>query len=132
MKLSRQLWRRQRKVLLFLLLITAQWEEHSMTVVLDISPQKAVATPCLSDPDRWAEAGNDAGLKALCRGCPRRWLCAKEAVETPGAEGMWAGVHLPHEGRVRTFALRQLRSLAEHGGYIVRDTAPPVAPPLND
>jgi WhiB family transcriptional regulator, redox-sensing transcriptional regulator len=112
--------------------ITAQWEEHPMTVMLDISPQKATASPCLLDPDRWTEGGNDADLKALCRSCPRRWLCAKEAVETPGAEGMWAGVHLPHEGRTRTFALRQLRSLAEHGGYLVRDDTPTRAHPLGD
>jgi hypothetical protein len=45
--------------------------------------------------------------------------CAKEALETPGAEGMWSGVHIPEAGRGRTFALRQLRSLAAHGGYSV-------------
>jgi WhiB family redox-sensing transcriptional regulator len=84
----------------------------------------AAAAPCLSDPDRWALGGDDPELKGLCRGCPRRWLCAKEAVETPGAEGMWSGVHIPHTGRGRTFALRQLRSLAIHGGYRVRGEDP--------
>lgn len=79
--------------------------------------------PCLADPDRWATGGEDAELKALCRACPRRWLCAKEALETPAAEGMWSAVHIPKAGRGRTFALRQLRSLAAHGGYHVRDTA---------
>ncbi len=59
---------------------------------------------------------NDPELKALCRGCPRRWLCAKEALETPAAVGMWSGVHLPKDGRGRMFALRQLRSVAAHGG----------------
>ena len=76
--------------------------------------------PCSADPDRWSEAGDDAELKALCRSCPRRWLCAKEAVETPGAEGLWSGVFIPKVGRARKFALRQLASLAAHGGYSVR------------
>jgi WhiB family redox-sensing transcriptional regulator len=58
----------------------------------------------------------------MCRACPRRWLCAREACETPHAEGMWAGVFVPESGRTRTFALRQLRSLAEHGGFPVRET----------
>jgi len=90
-----------------------------------VTPNRAVPTrpPCLADPDRWATGGEDAELKALCRACPRRWLCAKEALETPAAEGMWSAVHLPKAGRGRTFALRQLRSLAAHGGYHVRDTA---------
>ena len=84
------------------------------------TPLPVATTPCRADPDRWAAGGNDPELKALCRGCPRRWLCAKEAVETPRAEGIWAGVNIPREGRGRKFALRQLRSLAAHGGY---DTA---------
>jgi WhiB family redox-sensing transcriptional regulator len=86
-------------------------------------PRPATSPPCLDDPDRWAAGGEDPELKALCRACPRRWLCAKEALRTPGAEGMWAGVNVPTEGRGRKFALRQLRSLAAHGGYCVADTA---------
>ena len=50
----------------------------------------------------------------------RRWLCAREAREMPRAEGMWAGVVIPEAGRGRTHALRRLRSLAERGGYQVR------------
>lgn len=75
--------------------------------------------PCAQDPDRWMEATDDA-TKAICRGCPRRWLCAREACEMSGATGMWAGIVVPESGRGRTFALRQLRSLAERGGYPVR------------
>jgi WhiB family transcriptional regulator, redox-sensing transcriptional regulator len=75
---------------------------------------------CTQDPDRWLSSP-DEETKAICRACTRRWLCAKEACETPGAEGMWAGVLIPETGRARTFALRQLRSLAEHGGYTVRE-----------
>lgn len=74
---------------------------------------------CTHDPDRWMTA-TDAATKAVCRACPRRWLCAKEACEIPAAQGMWAGVHIPEAGRGRAFALKQLRSLAEHGGYAVR------------
>ena len=75
---------------------------------------------CSRDPDRWTTSP-DAGAKALCRACPRRWLCAREACERPGAEGLWAGVVIPETGRARAFALRQLRSLAERNGYPLRD-----------
>jgi WhiB family redox-sensing transcriptional regulator len=75
---------------------------------------------CTRDPERWTtEADDDA--KNTCRACPRRWLCAREACELPGVEGLWAGVVIPESGRARTFALRQLRSLAELNGYRVRD-----------
>jgi WhiB family redox-sensing transcriptional regulator len=53
----------------------------------------------------------------------RRGLCAREACEMPRAEGMWAGVVIPEAGRGRTHALRRLRSLAERGGYPVRQPA---------
>jgi WhiB family transcriptional regulator, redox-sensing transcriptional regulator len=77
---------------------------------------------CTQDPDRWTTTP-DAEAKALCRACPRRWPCAREAVESPGAEGLWAGVVIPESGRPRAFALRQLRSLAERNGYPIRETA---------
>ena len=77
---------------------------------------------CVADPDRWMTATDDA-TKAICRQCPRRWMCARDAVETPGAEGVWAGIVIPESGRGRTFALKQLRSLAERGGYPVRTQA---------
>jgi WhiB family redox-sensing transcriptional regulator len=77
---------------------------------------------CTKDPDRWTTAP-DAEAKALCRACPRRWLCARDAVESPGAEGLWAGVVIPESGRPRAFALGQLRSLAERNGYPVREVA---------
>lgn len=77
---------------------------------------------CTQDPDRWTTAP-DAESIALCRACPRRWMCARDAVESPGAEGLWAGVVIPESGRPRAFALRQLRSLAERNGYPVRETA---------
>jgi WhiB family transcriptional regulator, redox-sensing transcriptional regulator len=76
---------------------------------------------CTQDPDRWT-TGLDDEAKVLCRACPRRWLCARDAVESPGAEGLWAGVVIPEAGRARTFALRQLRSLAERNGYPIRGT----------
>ncbi|CQD06269.1 WhiB family transcriptional regulator [Mycobacterium europaeum] len=75
---------------------------------------------CTQDPERWTTAP-DAEAKAVCRRCPRRWACAREACELPGAEGLWAGVVIPEGGRARTFALRQLRSLAELHGYPVRE-----------
>jgi WhiB family transcriptional regulator, redox-sensing transcriptional regulator len=74
---------------------------------------------CTLDPDRWTTAPDD-DAKALCRACPRRWLCAREACESPGAQGLWAGVVIPEGGRARAFALRQLRSLAERNGHTVR------------
>jgi WhiB family redox-sensing transcriptional regulator len=86
-------------------------------------PLPVSTPPCLDDPDRWTTGGEDPELKALCRACRRRWVCAQDALKTPGAEGMWSGVNIPREGRGRTFALRQLRSLATHGGDGVADTA---------
>ena len=47
---------------------------------------------CTRDPERWTTtADNEA--KAICRACPRRWLCAREACELPKAVvqvGGWA------------------------------------------
>lgn len=77
---------------------------------------------CTQDPDRWTTTPDDEA-KTLCRACPRRWMCAKEAVELPGAEGLWAGVVIPDSGRARAFALNQLRSLAERNGLSVRERA---------
>lgn len=78
---------------------------------------------CTQDPDRWTTTPDDEA-KTLCRACPRRWLCARDAVESAGAEGLWAGVVIPESGRARAFALGQLRSLAERNGYPVRDHRP--------
>jgi len=75
---------------------------------------------CTKDPERWTSTADDQA-KAICRSCPRRWLCAREAYESPHAEGLWAGIVIPEEGRPRTFALRQLRNLAEEHGYPVRE-----------
>lgn len=74
---------------------------------------------CIQDPDRWAVVA-DEGAKELCRACSRRWLCAQEACQTPGAIGVWAGIYIPGAGRARQFALRQLQSLAERNGFTVR------------
>ena len=93
-----------------------------MTVAL--VPIIVTESPCASDPDRWTEAGDDPSLKSLCRGCPRRFLCAKDALETPFIEGMVAGVYVPKEGRSRHFALRQLQSLAAYGGYASQPEIP--------
>lgn len=83
-------------------------------------PTDGFVAACTADPDRWTTTDPDDEAKALCRACPQRWLCAREAWETPDAEGLWAGVVIPESGRGRSFALRQLRSLAAFGGYPVR------------
>ena len=73
-------------------------------------------TPCMDDPDRWTSDYDDPELKSLCRlSCPRRWQCAKEALQTPAAHGVWAGVFIPERGRSRKLAMRQLREVATHG-----------------
>lgn len=90
-----------------------------------------VVGACVQDPDRWM-TGTDDATKTICRACPRRWLCARDACETPGAEGMWAGIVIPEAGRGRTFALRQLRSLAERGGYPVREKRRRARAPITD
>ena len=74
---------------------------------------------CTTSPEKWLDAA-DEDAKAICRACPRRWACAREAVELPRAEGLWAGVVVPEGGRGRGHALRQLRDLAERNGYPVR------------
>lgn len=94
-----------------------------MTVMLDRPPTQTLS-PCVADPDRWVNGGDDPELKTLCRGCPRRFVCAKEALDTPGIEGMVAGVFVPKEGRGRTFALRQLQSLAAHAGLAQQPEIP--------
>jgi WhiB family transcriptional regulator, redox-sensing transcriptional regulator len=91
-----------------------------MTVMIEMPVlTDSLIGACTRDPDRWMTATDDR-TKAVCRACPRRWLCAKEACEMPGVQGLWAGVHVPEAGRGRTFALKQLRSLAERGGYSVQ------------
>jgi WhiB family redox-sensing transcriptional regulator len=95
-----------------------------MTVTLETPRVPPAAAPCLRDPDRWADGGDDPELKTLCRACPRRWLCAREALQTPRAQGMWSAVYIPRDGRGRKFALRQLHSLASHGGYPVAAPTP--------
>jgi WhiB family redox-sensing transcriptional regulator len=96
-----------------------------VTVTLDM-PVTHTMTPCAANPDRWTDGGNDPALKVLCRSCPRRWLCAKEALHTPAVQGMIAGVHVPKptEARARAFALRQLQSLAAHAGYAAQPDIP--------
>lgn len=89
--------------------------------VMLANPRTLTSPPCRNDPDGWLDRGNDPELKALCRACPRRWVCAKEAVETPGAEGLWSGVNIPESGRGRAFAMRQLRFLASYGGQRLRN-----------
>ncbi|HEX7827812.1 MULTISPECIES: WhiB family transcriptional regulator [Mycobacteriaceae] len=75
---------------------------------------------CTRSPEQWTTIASEEA-KSLCRQCPRRWACARDAVELPRAEGLWAGIVIPaDEGRGRTFALKQLRSLAEANGYPVR------------
>jgi WhiB family transcriptional regulator, redox-sensing transcriptional regulator len=93
-------------------------------VTVALVPISVTETPCVSDPNLWTEAGDDPSLKSLCRGCPRRFLCAKEALDTPFVEGMVAGVYVPKEGRPRHFALRQLQSLAAYGGYASQPEIP--------
>jgi WhiB family redox-sensing transcriptional regulator len=85
--------------------------------------REGLPTPCVADPDRWLESGDDPELKVLCRGCPRRWQCANDALETPAVEGMWAAVYVPSErGRGRAFALRQLRSLVAYADDLTPTT----------
>jgi WhiB family redox-sensing transcriptional regulator len=96
-----------------------------MTVMLDL-PRTKVApptAPCTADPDRWADGENDPALRALCRGCYRRFDCAKDALNTRGAEGIWSGIFIPpnRDWRGRNHALLRLRSLATIGGHVVPD-----------
>ncbi|MGH3971462.1 MAG: WhiB family transcriptional regulator [Mycobacterium sp.] len=90
------------------------------TVAVPHAPGEEYVPVCTTDPERWTTTHPDEEAMALCRACPLRWRCARAACETPGAVGLWAGIVIPEAGRGRQFALRQLRSLAEFGGYPVR------------
>jgi WhiB family transcriptional regulator, redox-sensing transcriptional regulator len=80
-----------------------------------------VVPACVRDPERWTTDTPDDEAIALCRACPRRFICAYDACHTPCAQGLWAGVVIPENfGRRHDFAMRRLRDLAEHGGYPVR------------
>jgi WhiB family redox-sensing transcriptional regulator len=94
-----------------------------MTVMLDL-PVTQTFGPCVADPERWSSGGDDAECKALCRACPRRYVCAKDALDTPGIEGMVAAVFVPKEGRARGFAMRQLQSLAAYAGLANQPVIP--------
>jgi WhiB family redox-sensing transcriptional regulator len=94
-----------------------------MTILLFRSPavSPSEAIPCRVDPDCWTEAGDDPGLKALCRGCPRRARCAREALDMPGASGVWAGIFIPPDdgvsrrhdrSRAHAYAMTRLRVIA--------------------
>jgi hypothetical protein len=50
---------------------------------------------CTADPERWTTTEPDEDARAACLVCPRRWLCASEAYQVPGVEGLWAGVVIP-------------------------------------
>lgn len=89
------------------------------TIAAGTVPTPGFVPACAANPERWT-THPDEEAKALCRACPARWLCAREAWETPGAQGLWAGVEIAASGRSREFALRKLRSLAEYGGVPVR------------
>ena len=89
-----------------------------MTAVFLTSPRPTADPPCRANPDRWFYSGPNPELRAHCRRCPRRWVCAREATELPGIQGMESGVYLPKDGRGRETALRKLRTLAEYGSQL--------------
>ena len=88
------------------------------------------AAPCRSEPDQWTEAGDDQTLRDLCRfHCHRRAACAREALITPDAAGIWAGIYLPPDDddsprhdrtRAQDYARHRLRVIATR----LRDRSP--------
>lgn len=76
---------------------------------------------CTQDPDRWTTTPDDEA-KTLCRACPRRWLCARDAVESAGAEGLWAGVVIPESGRARAFAALDVDSARTSTRFLALST----------
>ena len=61
--------------------------EDLPAVVPLTAPSEQFVPVCTTDPERWTTNPDDE-TKALCRACPARWLCAREAWETRGAEGL--------------------------------------------
>ena len=73
--------------------------------------------PAPQDPERWT-LQIDEGRKPLCRQCPRRWQCARDACESPGAGGL--GRHRdPGVGAPAHFRAAPVAGLAERNGYPV-------------
>jgi hypothetical protein len=113
-----------------------------------MAASQTALTPCQTDPDRsrWQEWPTNrvereklhGELRQLCRGCPDRWQCARNTVETEIKEpkriwGMYSAIWVPAgfdasgEKRYnqslkkrREHAFAQLSNLAEYGGYAVR------------
>jgi WhiB family redox-sensing transcriptional regulator len=92
-----------------------------MTTMLNPPAPSPQLTPCRSDPDPWTD-GDDPVLKTLCRRrCARRAQCARDALATRGASGVWAGIYLPpttsdsrrHDySRAHEYAVTRLRVIA--------------------
>src|SRR4029453_17128203 len=54
---------------------------------------------CTRDPERWTTRADEAA-KAICRGCPRRWQCAREAWELPPPRACGGGSSSPRVAAV--------------------------------
>ncbi len=87
----------------------------------EVSSPEAVVGACVDDPERWITT-IDEQAKAVCLNCRRRWLCARGLRDASRRGDVGRRRH-PEAGRGRTHALRRLRSLAERGGYPVRQPA---------
>lgn len=79
--------------------------------------------PCRLDPDAWRDHTNVEAKKACRTQCPRRFVCAQEAVRIEKIrtlKGVVAGIACPPDNdkgnsKHLTHAIDQLRSLAEFG-----------------
>jgi len=83
-------------------------------------PPGTSCPPCQLDPERWFDRRHHAVASALCLGCPARRWCAREALQSRAAWGLWAGVWIDgqhedaiqHLQAVATGALAQSSAMA--------------------
>jgi WhiB family transcriptional regulator, redox-sensing transcriptional regulator len=89
------------------------------TVAPLTAPSEEFVPVRTTDPERWTTNPDDEA-KALCAHARRAGCARGRHGKRPAPKGCGEGVVIPEAGRGRDFAMRQLRSLAAHGGYPVR------------
>jgi WhiB family redox-sensing transcriptional regulator len=63
----------------------------------EASSLDTVVGACVADPDRWMTAIDDQA-KAVCRDCPRRWLCRGRPVRCRAPRGCGPASSSPKRG----------------------------------
>lgn len=84
--------------------------------------------PCHANPDQWFERADRTATLAACLACPSRRGCARQALDSRPAWGMWAGVWI--DGRFSE-AAPLLRVIAEDRAPAVTQLSTQSSPPVS-